>query len=108
MPNSDFSSTVPWSGVIGLPDYLKRAPLKSMFKWTPGSIPSGGSASTTIGLAGLAFGMPVSAIAPYSLKGCGLSASVWKPGVAEVVVVNLTGGTAVLHTGTWTVWATSI
>jgi hypothetical protein len=108
MPNADFSSTVPWSGIIGLPSWMKSAPLTKTFKWTPGTVSSGGSIKVTVGLSGLNFGMAVQAVPPYTLKGMGVSACVNKMNTAEIVLINLTGGTATLAAGNWKILATAI
>lgn len=84
---------------------LLAAPcLEGSASWNPGTIANGaGVTSSSITVTGAAFGDYVLAAAPYDLQGIAAHAYVAAADTVKIQLVNATGGSVSLGSGTWKV-----
>jgi len=68
--------------------------------WSPGSVPAGGKASTTVTVPGAAMGDFVNRSFDKDLQELQLTADVVSTNLVEVVLGNLTGAAVVMPSGT--------
>ncbi len=74
------------------------------FTWTPGTIANASTVSSpAVSISAAAFGDLVLASAPYDVQGLVLSTAVNSAGSVKVTLVNLTGASISLTSGTWRV-----
>lgn len=94
---------VPFHNVDGSTTWYETvlASLKGEFTWDPPSLATGERTNTDVTVTGAAFGDFVVVCAPYSLQLMTVTASVSADDTITIRLLNTTGSTINLASGTW-------